>query len=216
MSKYSIAYIDEEEEHRDAFQYYFDIYPEFEVHCILPSGKTIDDVVNEVVELNPDVVVVDYYLKYADPEVSDNGDAFIQRINDRKPLLPTMLFTSYVDKAKHSFLPPEKKLTTFKKEKISNRDDDEFKNTVYEYISYYKELLKKYKTEFSELSLKETLTEKERGRLKELDIILESAPDRQTALPEKSKADETIEKLDDLILSTRELLDEIKRNRNDN
>lgn len=215
MNKYLIAYIDEEQEDRDAFENYFDEYNEFEVECIFPSGKSIDQVIDEIVELNPDIVVVDYYLKYADPDISDNGDVFVQRINDRKPLLPTLLFTSFIDKAKLSFIPPEKKATIVDKNLISNSANEEFKNRTLDYIVFYRQLIKKYKQEFSDLSLKGELNEKEAGRLKELDNILESSNDRQAALKEKYKSDEKLEKLDELITSTKDLLREIKNERKD-
>ena len=211
MSKVKIAYIDEEEDGRDTFELYFEQFGDnYEITCILPSNKTVDDIVEEVVELNPDLAVVDYYLKYTDPTVPANGDVVLQRINDRKPLLPVIIFTSYSPEAKKSFLSPDKKRSIFTKMEIADPNNTNFKDTVDEYISYYKELIAHYKQEFADLSLKTDPTDEESGRLRELDMILESYPDTQNAYTPQEKSDEKFEQLMKLIGSTQELLKSIK------
>ena len=83
MSKYLIAYIDEEQMARDTFALYFEPFEElFEVVTISPGQKTVNQIVDEVIEAQPDIVVIDYYLKYSDPSVPANGDVILQRIND--------------------------------------------------------------------------------------------------------------------------------------
>ncbi len=211
MSKVKIAYIDEEEDGRDAFEMYFEQFgDEFEVTNILPSYKSVNEIVDEVVDLNPELVVVDYYLKYTDDSVPANGDVVLQRINDRKPLLPVIIFTSYSPEAKKSFLSPDKKRSIYTKMEIADPNNLRFKETVKEYVSYYKELVMNYKQEFAELSLKEQPTDEDQGRLHELDIILEGYGDTQNAYSKQEKSDEKFENLMKLIGSTQELLKSIK------
>jgi DNA-binding LytR/AlgR family response regulator len=212
MSKLKIAYIDEEEDGRDTFELYFEQFDDlFEVVCILPSSKSVNDIVDEIIEINPDLVVVDYYLKYTDPTVPANGDVVLQRINDRKPLLPVIIFTSYSAAAKNSFLSPDKKRSIHTKMEIVDPYNTDFRDTVKEYIDYYKKLIDHYKSEFASLSQKEKLEDEESGRLRELDIILEGYSDQQNAYSPHEKSDEKFENLMKLIDSTQELLKSIKK-----
>lgn len=211
MSKIKIAYIDEEEDGRDTFEMYFEQFgDDYEIDCILPGNKTVNDIVDEVVELNPDLAVVDYYLKYTDDTVPANGDVVLQRINDRKPLLPVIIFTSYSPEAKKSFLSPDKKKSIYTKMEIADPNNTNFRETVNEYVNYYRELVSHYKQEFAELSLKPEPTDEDQGRLRELDIILEGYPDTQNAYTPQDKSDEKFENLMKLIGSTQELLKSIK------
>jgi CheY-like chemotaxis protein len=211
MNKVKIAYIDEEEDGRDTFEMYFEQFGnDYEIACILPGHKTVNDIVDEVVECDPGLVVVDYYLKYMDDTVPANGDVVLQRINDRKPLLPVIIFTSYTPEAKNSFLSPDKKRSIYSKMAIADPNNFDFRDTVNEYISYYKELITHYKNEFAELSLKTDKTDEESGRLRELDIILEGYPDTQNAYTPQEKSDEKFNHLMQLIGSTQELLKSIK------
>ncbi len=211
MSKIKIAYIDEEEDGRDTFEMYFEQFgDDYEIACILPGNKTVNAIVDEVVELNPDLAVVDYYLKYTDDTVPANGDVVLQRINDRKPLLPVIIFTSYSPEAKKSFLSPDKKKSIYTKMEIADPNKTDFRDTVNEYVSYYIELVAHYKKEFAELSLKADPTDEDQGRLRELDNILEEYPDTQNAYTSQEKSDEKFENLMKLIGSTQELLKSIK------
>ena len=211
MSKIKIAYIDEEDDGRDTFEMYFEQFGDnFEIACILPGNKTVNDIVDEVVELNPDLAVVDYYLKYTDETVPANGDVVLQRINDRKPLLPVIIFTSYSPEAKKSFLSPDKKNSIFTKMEIADPNNTNFRETVNEYVNYYRELVAHYKQEFAELSLKSDPNDEDKGRLHELDIILEGYHDIQNAYTPHDKSDEKFENLMKLIGSTQELLKSIK------
>lgn len=217
MSKIKIAYIDEEEDGRDTFELYFEQFgDDYEISCIIPSNKTVNDIVDEVVELNPDLAVVDYYLKYTDDTVPANGDVVLQRINDRKPLLPVIIFTSYSPEARNSFLSPDKKRSIYTKMEIADPNNTNFRDTVNDYVSYYKELVAHYKKEFAELSLKPEPTDEDQGRLRELDIILESYPDTQNAYTPQDKSDEKFENLMKLIGSTQELLKSIKEKKDNN
>jgi hypothetical protein len=211
MSKIKIAYIDEEEDGRDTFEMYFEQFgDDYEIACILPGNKTVNDIIDEVVTLNPDLAVVDYYLKYTDDTVPANGDVVLQRINDRKPLLPVIIFTSYSPEAKKSFLSPDKKKSIYTKMEIADPNNTNFRETVNEYVSYYRELVAHYKQEFADLSLKAEPTDEDQGRLRELDIILEGYPDTQNAYTPQDKSDEKFENLMKLIDSTQDLLKSIK------
>lgn len=215
MSKYTIAFIDEEEDTRDSFENYFEQFSEeFHVSCILPSGKSVNDIVDEVVELNPDIVVIDYYLKYTDSTVPENGDVVMQRITDRKPLMPSILLTSFAEPAKISTIPPDKKRNIHNKREIADLKKLDFKNTVTEYVEYYRQLIAGYKQEFSELSLNSNLSEEEKGRKIELDNILESYLDQQEAVNKRDKSNEQFENLMSLIDSTQKLISDIKKKKN--
>ena len=213
MSKYLLAYIDEEQEDREAFQNYFHEHEqEFQIEFIYPGGKSVNDIVDEIVDMNPDMVIVDYYLKNKDATVSDNGDTIIQRLSDRKPYLPATVLTSFMREAERSFLPPEKRNSIIPKEYLNDTADLKFKEVVIKYISYNRQLLDNYKSEFAELSKKSEKSEEEKARLLELDRILEELIDRQLMIRSEHKRDENIDEIKKLIISTKELLDKFKRN----
>lgn len=216
MSKYLLVYIDEQEIERDAFEMYFENYKdEFEVGYILPSGKTIDQIIDEVIETNPNMVILDYNLKYSDDSVPDNGDVLMQRINDRKPLMPITLLTSYMkDAEKESFLSPEKRKSILNKSLLNDPNDATLKDEVSSYIIYNLELIKNYKKEFAELTQNEEPSPNVKARLIELDSILEESVDRQSAVKAIHKTDENFDELKDLIADTKELIKEFKKNPN--
>jgi DNA-binding NarL/FixJ family response regulator len=213
MDKYTIVYVDEEQEERDAFEIYFGEYSDlFAVQCALSGEKTIDELVHEIIDLDPDIVVLDFNLKYTDETVSDNGDILMQRINDRKPLLPILLLTSYKALAQKGFLSPEKRNSIYEKSMLVDLKDSSFKNEVLAYITYYRELFNRYKDEFSDLQQQKTPSEAILARLTELDSILEESVDRQSAIKAKHKTDENLDELKELIESTKDLIKEFKAN----
>lgn len=212
MNKYLLAYIDEEAEDREAFELYFDEYEnEFEVKFIEPGGKTMSQIIDEIIDLNPDMVVVDYYLKNKDATVLENGDTLMQRITDRKPLLPVVMLTSFMKNAARSFLPPEKRKSILEKSLLNDVRDTEFKNEVVDYIMYYRDLVQKYKEEFTVLQGIADKSEDEKARMIELDMILEEAVDRQSTIKSEHKTDEKLGELKALITDTKELLKEFKK-----
>ncbi|WP_421946597.1 hypothetical protein [Phaeodactylibacter xiamenensis] len=212
MNKYLLAYIDEEAEDREAFELYFDEYEnEFEVKFIEPGGKTMSQIIDEIIDLKPDMVIVDYYLKNKDATVLENGDALMQRITDRKPLLPVVMLTSFMKNAARSFLPPEKRKSILEKSLLNDVGDTELKNEVVDYIMYYRDLVQKYKEEFAGLQEKAEKSEDEKARMIELDMILEEAVDRQSAIKSEHKTDEKLGALKTLITETKELLKEFKK-----
>jgi len=212
MNKYLLAYIDEEAEDREAFELYFDEYDnEFEVKFVEPGGKTISQIIDEIIDLKPDMVIVDFYLKNKDATVLENGDALMQRINDRKPLLPLAMLTSFMKDAARSFIPPEKRKSILDKSLLNDVGDVSFKKEVVDYIMYYRQLMQKYKEEFSILQEKAGRSEDEKARMIELDMILEEAVDRQSTIKSEHKTDEKLGELKALITETKELLKEFKK-----
>lgn len=215
MQKHLLVYIDEEAEEREAFELYFDEYEsEFEYQFIKPGGKSVSQIVDEVIDLKPDMVVIDYYLKNKDVTVPENGDTLMQRINDRLPLLPILMLTSFIPEAKQSFIPPEKRKSIIKKEKLVNPKVPTFKNEILDYISYHNQLVQNYKDEFARLLEKTDKTDDEKARMMELDMILEEAVDRQSTFKSEHKTDETLKELKGLISTTKDLLKEFKKDPN--
>ena len=216
MSRYKILYIDEDSEDRQAFEIYFEGYPDdFEIIAVSPGGKSIPQLVQEIIQMDADIVIIDFNLKYKDDTVPDNGDVIMQRISDRKPLLPVVLLTSYKQLAKDSFLSPEKRKSILEKSLLNDPKNEDLKNEVLSYIRYYRNLIDRYKTEMSELSLSEPLAPENKARIVELDSILEESVDRQSAIKSQHKADENLEQLRELINSTKDLIREIKSAPND-
>ncbi|PZF72615.1 response regulator [Taibaiella soli] len=215
MSRYLIAYIDEDQGDREQFEIYFDEYKEdFQVTNLFPGKKSLEELVEEVVETAPDIVVLDFNLKYSDDTVPDNGDVVMQRISDRKPLLPVVLMTSYKNFAEKSFISPEKRKSILEKSMLNDAKDKGFRDELLVYITYYKDLLQKYKDEFAGLQHKGQLSDVEQARLLELDSILEEAVDRQSAIKSEHKTDENLSDLQNLISSTKELIKDLKNKPN--
>ncbi len=216
MSKYRIAFIDEEKIQNEDFQLYFDEYEdEFGVIIVDPIDKDIHEIVDELVLSKCDLVVIDYYLKYASSHVGYNGDELLLRINERKLNIPLILLTSDVDKAKAEghLLPPHYRITD--KKQIDDIKNPAFKNDLLEYITYYQSLKEGYQKEFAELRLKqekgEVLNAKDKKRVIQLNNLLEEMVDRELIV-EPFKDDEIhLQEVNNLIDKTKDLIKLINR-----
>ena len=142
--KYRIGYIDEEPKEVEDFQSYFDAYEsEIEVIPINPNDKDIEDIVDEVLVNKCDVIVIDFYLKYADSHVKVNGDELLLRIKERQLNLPLLIFTSRREEANNGFLLIYTLICD--KSEINDPENPAFKNKIVKHIEFYLELKKKYK-----------------------------------------------------------------------
>lgn len=207
----TIVYVDEFGDDIEHFQQYFDPYEsEITVIPISPHGKTIEVVVEEIINTECNLVAIDYDLKSSDPSNSFYGDQLLNRINDRKPYLPLLIFTGFEKDVKHKgTLPPQ---TIIREKRIINDlKNSTFKDEVTYSIEFSITQKKKYREEFSILIEKQSkgdnLTQDEKKRIIELNIINEEMGDRQLTV--KSIDEEEFDKINSLIDVTQKLLENL-------
>ncbi|WP_335974858.1 hypothetical protein [Gaetbulibacter jejuensis] len=211
--KYRIGYIDEEPKEVEDFQSYFDAYEsEIEVIPINPNDKDIEDIVDEVLVNKCDVIVIDFYLKYADSHVKVNGDELLLRIKERQLNLPLLIFTSRREEANNGFLSIDTLICD--KSEINDPENPAFKNKIVKHIEFYLELKKKYKLEFSDLRFRqsqgEKLTGREKKRVIELNNLIEEMGDRQLLVTPIENQDEELEEINTLIDKTEKLIQKLE------
>lgn len=211
--KYRIGYIDEEEREIDDFLSYFDNYADnLVIIPIRPNNKSIDVIVDEVLEQKCDIVVIDFYLKYAQSEVEVNGDELLLRINDRRANLPMLIFTSRIEEAKEGFISPSTLIC--RKSEINDPNDASFKDKLVDHIEFSIKLKKNYQVEFSKLRARqengEKLTGKEKKRVIELNHLLSEMSDRQRLVNPIENQDEELLAINNLISKTENLIDKLK------
>jgi hypothetical protein len=206
--KYKVVYIDEEDRDAEDFLNYFEKYKDFSISHINPQEKEYDQIVDEIIDGKANGVVLDFYLKYQGSKVPFNGDELLKRIQDRKPFLPVMIFTSRLEEALEGDFSPDRKKNILRKDLINNPDDQKFKDVVKEKIDYYLETVQGYKLEFGTLKLKEKKGEKlsneEVRRVKVLDRILEEIGDREKVLD--NQTEKNIEDIKNLVEKTEEII----------
>lgn len=214
MMKYRIGYIDEEPQEVGDFLSYFDQYEdEIDIVSILPNNKPTNAIVDEIIEQKCDLVLIDFYLKYADSNVEVNGDELLLRVKDRQLNLPLLIFTSRVEEAQDSFVSPETLICN--KNEINDPENPSFKNKVVGHIEFYKELKKRYQEEYSKLRLKqdhgEKLTGQEKKRVIELNHILEEMSDRQRLIVPIENQEQELLEINTLIDKTEELIQKLTK-----
>ncbi|MDH7448032.1 hypothetical protein [Aquimarina sp. 2201CG14-23] len=212
--KYRIAYIDEEQKEIDDFLSYFDEYAdEIDIIPIHPNNKATDEIVDEIIEQKCDLVIIDFYLKYAESNVEVNGDELLLRVKDRQLNLPLLIFTSRVEEAQDSFVSPETLICS--KKEINDPENSSFKDKVVSHIEFYKKLKKRYQEEYSKLRLKqdsgEKLTGKEKKRVIELNHILEEMSDRQRLVTPIENQDQELTEINALVDKTEELIQKLSK-----
>jgi hypothetical protein len=215
--KYRIAYIDEEQKEIDDFLSYFDEYSdEIDIIPVHPNNKATDEIVDEIIEQKCDLVIIDFYLKYAESNVEVNGDELLLRVKDRQLNLPLLIFTSRIEEAQDSFVSPETLIC--RKNEINDPENTSFKDKVVRHIEFYKKLKKRYQEEYSKLRFRqdsgEKLNGKEKKRVIELNHILEEMSDRQRLITPIENQDQELSEINALVDKTEELIQKLSKEGN--
>lgn len=221
---YTILFVDEEKNaHRSFKRDFLDKNKErFSGISVFPK-PTLDEMMDRILEANPDVVLTDFSLNDYKRDlpspytVEYNGGDIARELVSRRKNFPVYIATSLGDdaaKGGYDVKLIHQKYRSFKENKIDDESPQDiqhltFSDRVYYEVQAYKKFLEDASIEFDRLMEKrqaEGLKIAEEERLIELDGILESYIDTRAKMPDDLRATSNIQRLDDLISKAEEIL----------
>lgn len=218
MKRHQIAYIDENQDDITRFQ--SRVHETLDVIPFVPKSN-LDEFVEELLNSGAEAFVVDFrlneYKANAQESITYTGVDLIERILQIRKGFPCFILTSYDSDAVQNIedvnyvypkdiLAPDKQpgeVTLAEKIRIQ--------------ISHYQVKIQQSSARFQELlekSNSQDLAEDEEEELLRLDSFLESALGDHMALPSEKKTMLAVGKLDELLASTRDLLEILKESKN--
>jgi len=213
--RHLIAYIDEDRDAIDRFR--GRVYESLDVIPFLPKPE-LDEFVDELFNSGAEAFVVDFRLnEYRDDDrdpVNYDGIELIEKIWRIRNGFPCFVLTSYDGAAVEemydvNFVYPKDILTSDKQ-----AGQVSFAEKIGTQIEHYQAALEKKDERFHQLLEKseiEQLTEDEENELLDLDSFLERSLNNQNALQPEKKKRFAIGRIDELLKSTNELLNVLKR-----
>jgi hypothetical protein len=214
IKKHRVAYIDENPEDSRKFQRH--VAETLSVSVFLPKPD-LDEFVEELINSGVDAYIVDFLLNEYRTAVKDpipyNGSDLLEKILETRKGFPCFLLTSFdtdaiqvigdVNYVYHKeIINPEKQLGgTTLAEKIRIQ------------IEHYQKEIEVANNRFYELlnkSDKQDLSEIEENELLKLDTFLESTLNDHQALPIEKKNQLAVGRINELIISTNELINLLK------
>lgn len=214
MRKHKVAYVDENS--RDIHNFQRRVYEILDVLAFIPKPD-LDEFVQELLDSDAQAFVVDFRLHEYRTEVEGpityNGSELIERILAVRKGFPCFVLTSFDEDAVQQTVDVN---YVYPKD-ILNPDKQLGKITLAEkirvQIEHYQANLAKQSDRFQALLMKsdsQGLTEAEENELLKLDSFLESTLDDRESLSSDKKSQLAVGKIDELILSTQELLRALK------
>lgn len=209
-----ILYIDEVASESRDFKRAFKNYDHFNIASLIPISE-LDELVGKILELEPDILIIDFMLGEYKSDVQFDGGDLVSAIHKIKYDLPCIIFTSYKDDAINQSSYPNiihyKGVLTDKDQKeelikIIERNVAVYKNNITEKQDRHASLIQKLQKDGH-------LIRDDENELLELDQYLESITNHTQSIPSKLKEDLLSGQLDTLINDTRELLEQAKRDR---
>jgi hypothetical protein len=213
MNKHKIIYVDEQKKDIRDFQRRFS--NDFEVIGQLPT-KELSELIEIIFDSGAEAVVTDFNLaeyrtdvKYPVPY---DGVNVVETLLEIREGFPCFILTSFdADAIQES----EDVNLIYPKDALNQRiGKTTLQEKVLVQIQHYNARLKQASKEFDEImeqSRSRNLTEKEEVRLQELDTFLEKSLNAKQALPKSSKQGTAIKRLGELLRSTDELLQELRK-----
>ncbi len=220
---YRILFIDEQKEaHRSFKNNFLDNHKEKFIGSSIFPKATLDEMLEEIVKINPDAVLTDYslneYKTDITHEVQYNGGDLASEIHTRRQSFPVFITTSLGDDAAKDGADVKiifEKYGSFKDTESKNNSSGDqhltFADRLHHEIRSYKNFLEEASKEFDDLLAKRNsneagFTAKEEERLLELDGILEKLIDGKSRIPETLKEPSNVHRLDKLLSLAQELL----------
>lgn len=220
---YKLLYIDEDKEQIDNFLNYIDDTnnnKNFEIIPLFPLGE-IDEMIDAIFKINPDVIVCDFLLN---ENIGDlgynipyNGVELVEEFLNIRDKFPCFVLTAKdkeaVSDSEDVNLVYTKSLMTT--EIIDTKAKLKFADRLIKQIEHYKQRIKDWEDEFNkllELKKQGKASVFDESRLIVLDSLLENTIDKKNSFPDEFKTISNIDKLDDLINDVDKLINKIDRN----
>ena len=216
MKKHRIVYIDEKQEDIESFQRKFE--SDFEVEVFLPKANLIE-FVEILLKANYDAIVTDHKLSEYREEgceaVSYDGVELVKELRKYRKDFPCFILTSYDDDA---IAEADDVNSVYPKGYIEGHDTQHGKTSLQErircQIEHYQSKVENAKKRLAELLGKhenDKLSIDEENELLKLDSYLESNICHWCSIPKEKKDNIAMNKVAELLNTTRDLLDELKK-----
>ena len=215
MKKYKILYIDEEKKELRAFKRNFDQI--FEVETQLPV-EDMEELIRPVIDNTVDALIVDHllteYRRDVKERITYTGADIIEKVKSQKNDFPCFVLTSYDEEAARNLgdvndiypkamRNPEHKFGKLTLQETIRFQIEHYKNRIKEKQARLCKLLAKYE--------KEGLRPVEENELLDIDNYLERTIAEDKALPKLKKEEIAFRKINELIASTKELLERLNK-----
>lgn len=226
---YRILFIDEEKmAHRSFKKDFLDKNKErFSGEYIFPKA-TLEEMVQKIYEINPDVVLTDFSLNDKKDDLPEkytveyNGGELARELLSRRKGFPIFIATSLGDEAARGGFDVKliyEKYGSFKETQKEDQGASDiqhltFADKIFYDVQAHKRSLENVSMEFDILIQKrqsKELSLADETRIIELDSILESYIDMKSKIPDEMRVTSNIKRLDNLILRAEQIL-AIKRN----
>ncbi len=210
MSKYKVAYIDEEESDIREFQLY--AKDDFEVIPIKPVPE-LYDLLKEIEDSSVDAVIVDFDLTDKDPTIHYKGNDVVEAIRSVRSNYPVFILTSFDGDAIEG---SEDVNIIYIKDLMSEKEFEEkvkFKERVIKQIAHYKKNIadkEKRLLQLKTLRDKKELTPEQERELIELDSFIEKSLNKINSIPKEIKSETYDAKLSGLLEKTDEILKKLQ------
>jgi len=218
--KFKLGIIDEDEsEVKEFYRFFEEAFEPIKIELINDKQEIIQNITNEQI----DAVVIDYKLMEHGASLTFNGNELLQELNDRLYNFPAFIMTNYPPDARNHRIDPfrivSKEYMQPDENKPKYKEGQELIKTIKTLIKNYKDDLAEKEKRLLELINKRKregkLSDSEEEEMVELDTSLEKSINMRGRLPKKWKGAEEISKLDELINDTQELIDELKRKKDE-
>jgi len=217
--KFKLGIIDEDEsEVKEFFRFFEEAFEPIEIELVNDKQEIIQNIIAEQV----DAVVIDYKLM-EHGSLTFNGNELLKELNDRLDNFPAFIMTQYPRDARNHRIDPFRIVS---KEFMQPDENKPQYEKGQELIKTIKALIKNYKDDLADkeerlltlINKRKTggrLSDFEEEEMIELDNFLEKSINKKRRLPKKWKRPVEISKLDELIKDTQELIDELKRKKDE-
>jgi hypothetical protein len=219
--KFILGIIDEEKsEVEEFFRFFEEAFAPVEIELVNDKQDIIQNIIDEQV----DAVVIDYKLmEHGCSPLTFNGNELLKELNDRLDNFPAFIMTNYPPDARKHRIDPfrivSKEFMQPDKNKPQYEKGQELIKTIKALIKNYKDdLADKEERLLTLINKRKTggiLSDFEEEEMIELDTFLEKSINKKSRLPKKWKRPGEISKLDELIKDTQELIDELKRKKDE-
>jgi len=219
--RFKLGIIDEDEsEVEEFFRFFEEVFEPIEIELVNDKQEIIQNIIDAQV----DAVVIDYKLmEHGGSSLTFNGNELLQELNNRLYNFPAFIMTNYPPDARNHRIDPFRIISKEFMQPDENdpkyKEGQELIKTIKALIQNYKDDLKEKEERLLDLIKKRKregrLSDFEEEEMVELDTFLEKSIDMRSRLPKKWKRLGEISKLDELIKDTQELVDELKRKKNE-
>ena len=171
--------------------------------------EDMEETIKDIIDKKVDVIIFDYYLGESNQNIKYSGSDLLTEVGTILPNFPTFMLTSFGDDAENSKIDVNK---VYDKE-IYFDNPSKLNERIKKQILNYKESISNAEEELLillEKSENEKLTIIEEERIIFLDDFLEKSNNSTSSIPTALKKITLDEKLDKLLLESKNILDRLK------